>query len=111
MTYTNKATCRFDVASWKESAYVDIDEGEGTTAGDMYYPKRGLTVTEVEYTYRGDVEGTSTERGLIAFLESLPEEQAKVEAKIEKKARSKGRAAAEAEVAAEAKEKLEAKAA
>jgi DNA topoisomerase-1 len=54
---------------------------------------------------------SGAERGLIAFLESLPEEQAKVEAKIEKKARSKGRAAAEAEVAAEAKEKLEAKAA
>ena len=67
MTYAHKATCRFDVASWKERPYVDIDEGEGTTAGDMYYPKRGLTLAEVEYTYRGEVEGTSIQRCLIAY--------------------------------------------
>jgi Protein of unknown function (DUF3224) len=59
MSYSRKATCRFDVASWKEQPYVDIDEGEGTTAGETYYPKRGLTHAEVGYTYRGDVEGTS----------------------------------------------------
>ena len=62
MSYSHKATCRFDVASWKEKAYVDIDEGQGTTSGDMYYPKRGLSLAEVEYTYRGDVEGSSTQR-------------------------------------------------
>lgn len=67
MTYSKKATCRFDVASWKEQVHVDIDEGEGTTSGDMYYPKRGLTVTDVEYTYRGEIEGSSTQRGLIAY--------------------------------------------
>ncbi len=44
MSYSQKATCRFDVTSWKEEAYVDIDEGEGTTSGEMYYPKRGLTL-------------------------------------------------------------------
>ena len=67
MTYTKKATCRFDVASWKEQVFVDIDEGEGTTAGEMYYPKRGLTRAEVEYSYRGDVEGRSTLVYLIAY--------------------------------------------
>ena len=56
MTYTKKATCRFDVKSWTEQAYVDIDPGEGTTAGETYYPKRGLTDAEVGYTYTGDVE-------------------------------------------------------
>ena len=67
MTYTKKATCRFDVASWSEKAYVDIDEGEGTTAGDMYYPKRGLTRATVGYTYHGEVEGSSTLTYLIAY--------------------------------------------
>jgi hypothetical protein len=66
MTYTKRATCRFDVASWKEQAYVDID-GEGTTAGETYYPKRGVTDAEVGYTYTGDVEGTSTLHYLIAY--------------------------------------------
>ena len=67
MTYSNKATCRFDVASWKERPYVDIDEGEGTTAGDTYYPKRGLTQAEVSYTYSGEMEGSSTLRYLSAY--------------------------------------------
>ena len=67
MSYSQKATCRFEVTSWKEEAYVDIDEGEGTTAGEMYYPKRGLTSARVEYAYRGDVEGTSTLTYLIAY--------------------------------------------
>jgi DNA topoisomerase-1 len=49
------------------------------------------------------------ERGLIEFLEALPEEQAKVAEKVEKRAaaRGKSKAAAEAEVAQEAKAKLE----
>jgi hypothetical protein len=67
MTYTKKATCRFEVASWKEKAYVDIDEGEGTTAGEMYYPKRGLTQAQVGYTYTGEVEGSSSLAYLIAY--------------------------------------------
>ena len=66
MSYTHTATCRFTVASWKEEAYVDID-GEGTTAGEMYYPKRGLTHAQVGYTYTGDVEGSSTLAYLIAY--------------------------------------------
>ena len=67
MTYTKKATCRFDVASWAEQVYVDIDEGEGTTAGETYYPKRGLTQARVGYRYNGEVEGTSTLTYLIAY--------------------------------------------
>lgn len=67
MSYSKKATCRFAVSSWSERAYVDIDEGEGTTAGEMYYPKRGLTRAEVGYTYHGDVQGTSTLTYLIAY--------------------------------------------
>ena len=66
MSYSQQATCRFTVASWKEAAYVDID-GEGTTAGEMYYPQRGLTRAEVRYAYTGDVEGTSTLTYLIAY--------------------------------------------
>jgi DNA topoisomerase-1 len=56
---------------------------------------------------------TSAERGLIEFLDALPEAEAEVEARVEAKARSKGksRAAAEAEVSAEAQAKLEAEAA
>jgi hypothetical protein len=66
MTYSKKATCTFVVASWTEKAYVDID-GEGTTAGEMYYPRRGLSHAEVGYTYTGDVEGSSTLAYLIAY--------------------------------------------
>jgi hypothetical protein len=66
MTYAHKATCTFDVASWSESLVSDID-GEGITAGDAYYPSRGLTRAEVAYTYRGDIEGTGTLVYLIAY--------------------------------------------
>jgi len=66
MTYAHKATSRFDVASWSESLVSDID-GEGTTAGDAYYPNRGLTRADVSYTYRGDIEGTGTVSYLIAY--------------------------------------------
>ncbi|HEY0043991.1 MAG TPA: DNA topoisomerase IB [Allosphingosinicella sp.] len=45
---------------------------------------------------------SSAERGLIAFLDVLPEAEAEVEEKIEAKAKRKGRAKAEAEVAKEA---------
>ena len=66
MSYSNKATCRFDVTSWSESLITDID-GEGTTAGDTYYPDRGVTQTAVSYSYTGDIEGTSTLVYLIAY--------------------------------------------
>jgi hypothetical protein len=53
------------------------------------------------------------ERGLIEFLDVLPQAEAEIEAKVESKQRSKGKtkAAAEAEVSAEAQAKLEAEAA
>ena len=66
MTYSHEATCRFNVASWTENLVTDID-GEGTQAGDAYYPNRGVTQTEVGYTYKGDIEGTSKAVGLIAY--------------------------------------------
>jgi len=66
MSHSHIATCKFQVASWSESTYVDID-GEGTTAGEMYYPKRGLSRAEVSYSYTGDLEGTSTLVYLIAY--------------------------------------------
>jgi Protein of unknown function (DUF3224) len=66
MTYAHKAPCTFDVASWSESLVSDID-GEGTKAGDAYYPNRGLTRAEVRYSYRGDIEGTGTVAYLIAY--------------------------------------------
>ena len=67
MSYAHEAIGRFDVASWSEQVYVDIDPGEGTTAGETYYPRRGLTRAEVGYTYRGDLEGSSTLTYLIAY--------------------------------------------
>jgi Protein of unknown function (DUF3224) len=66
MSYAYTATCKFQVASWSESAYVDID-GEGTTASGTYYPKRGLSRAEVSYSYTGDLKGTSTLVYLIAY--------------------------------------------
>ena len=66
MSYAYTATSRFQVASWSESPYVDID-GEGTRAGEMYYPKRGLSRAEVNYTYTGDLEGTGPLVYLIAY--------------------------------------------
>jgi DNA topoisomerase-1 len=56
---------------------------------------------------------SSAERGLIEFLDVLPQAEAEIEAKVESKQRSKGKtkAAAEAEVSAEAQAKLEAEAA
>ncbi|QAY76530.1 DNA topoisomerase IB [Sphingosinicella sp. BN140058] len=56
---------------------------------------------------------SAAERGLIEFLDALPEEAAKVEAKVAKRARSKGKskAAAEAEIAAETSKKVKAEAA
>ena len=66
MRYSHTATCKFQVASWSESAYADID-GVGTTVGDMYYPKRGLSKAEVSYAYSGEVQGTGTLVYLIAY--------------------------------------------
>lgn len=67
MSYTHKAASRFTVAAWSESTVFDID-GEGITAGDNYYPSRGMTRAEVTYAYTGDVEGTGTLTYLIAYL-------------------------------------------
>lgn len=64
MSYPHTATCKFKVASWSESAYVD---GEGTRVGELYHPKRGLSKAEVSYSYSGDVEGTGTLVYLIAY--------------------------------------------
>ncbi|MGH3447906.1 MAG: DUF3224 domain-containing protein [Nocardioidaceae bacterium] len=66
MSYSHVAKCKFQPASWLEKPYADID-GEGTTMGDNYYPKRGLTHAEVGFTYHGDVEGASTLAYLIAY--------------------------------------------
>ena len=59
MSYGQKASSTFTVSSWSEEVYADID-GEGTTAGETYYPTRGLSRAAVGYTYSGDIEGTST---------------------------------------------------
>jgi hypothetical protein len=66
MSYSHTATCKFQVASWSESVYAEID-GEGTKVGELYYPKRGLTKAEVGYRYSGEIEGTSTLVYLIAY--------------------------------------------
>lgn len=66
MSYAHKAATRFDVAAWSETLVTDID-GEGITAGDNYYPNRGITRTEVTYTYTGDIEGIGTLIYLIAY--------------------------------------------
>jgi len=66
MTYTNKATSRFTVSSWSEEVYADID-GVGTTAGETYYPQRGLSRATVGYTYSGEIEGTSTLTYLMGY--------------------------------------------
>lgn len=65
-SYSHKAVCRFEVSSWDEKVVDDID-GEGTTYGEVYYPKRGLSRAEVAYTYTGQVEGTSTAVYLLGY--------------------------------------------
>ncbi|HLN77590.1 MAG TPA: DUF3224 domain-containing protein [Nocardioidaceae bacterium] len=70
-SYSHKAVCRFDVSSWTEQTFADID-GEGTTSGEMYYPNRGVTRAEVTYTYTGDLEGTSSLVYLIAYKAGSP---------------------------------------
>ena len=66
MSYAHETTSRFTVASWKEDLYVDID-GEGTTAGEAYYPKRGLTHAAVGYAYSGGIEASSEVHYLITY--------------------------------------------
>lgn len=68
MSYEQKATGKFRVESWSESHFLDIDDA-GTTAGDNYYPNRGLSRAETAYSYTGDIEGTSTVTYLIAYKE------------------------------------------
>ena len=59
MTYSRTAIARFTVGSWTEGVLSDID-GTGTTSGETYWPDRGISRADVSYTYRGDLEGTST---------------------------------------------------
>ncbi|WP_129668531.1 DUF3224 domain-containing protein [Phytoactinopolyspora endophytica] len=66
MSYTHTAICTFNNTSWSEKLVTDID-GEGTKAGEAYYPNRGITHAEVRYSYTGDIEGTSTVVYLIAY--------------------------------------------
>jgi hypothetical protein len=66
MTYTHKASGRFTVASWHEDTFADID-GTGTTAGEQYYPERGLSHARVRYTYSGGLQGESVLSYLIAY--------------------------------------------
>jgi hypothetical protein len=66
VTYTEKASGRFTVASWDESTEVDID-GTGTTRGATYCPDRGITRAAVGYSYTGDIEGTSTVTYVFAY--------------------------------------------
>ncbi|WP_072690021.1 DUF3224 domain-containing protein [Rhodococcus marinonascens] len=66
MSHSQTAICKFSIASWSESLVVDIDR-EGTTVGDAYYPTRGATRATVNYSYAGDVQGTSTLVYLIAY--------------------------------------------
>ena len=57
-TFSKTATTTMNVARWHEAAYVDID-GDGTQMGDdVYIPTRGLTTSETDYTYSGEIEGT-----------------------------------------------------
>lgn len=65
--YSQRAVCRFTVGSWSESVIADID-GEGTTMGETYYPKRGLTRADVTYLYTGDIEGTGSVSYLISYM-------------------------------------------
>ena len=63
---SHRAVGRFRVASWSETLVTDID-GEGTTAGEAYFPQRGVTRTDNAYTYTGDIEGSSEVAYLIAY--------------------------------------------
>ena len=65
-SYSHKAVGRFQVSSWDEKVVTDID-GEGTTYGEVYYPKRGVTRAEVTYTYTGAMQGTSTAAYLMGY--------------------------------------------
>jgi len=65
-SYSQKAACRFQVSSWDEKVLTDID-GEGTTYGEVYYPRRGVSRAEVRYTYSGAMEGTSTAAYLMGY--------------------------------------------
>lgn len=65
-TFSRQATCRFTVSSWEEHLVSDID-GAGTTYGDVYYPQRGISRSDVEYAYSGDVHGTSRMTYLLGY--------------------------------------------
>lgn len=66
MDFAHEAHAKFLLKSWRESVVEDID-GEGTTVGGVYYPARGFTKAETEYSYEGDVQGISRGLSLISY--------------------------------------------
>ena len=85
--------------SYVHPALIEAAQDAGAV-GDRKMPRAGKYLS-------------AAERGLIEFLEALPEEQARVdeEAQAEAKASGKSKARAEAEMSAKAQEKLKAQAA
>src|SRR5664279_668666 len=75
MSYSKKADATLKMAGWEETVKEDIDHGEGETKNGVYYPKRGVTMSEASFTYSGDLEGTSTVLYLITYK---PDEAAPV---------------------------------
>jgi hypothetical protein len=75
MSYSKTANATLKMAGWEETVKEDIDKGEGETKNGVYYPKRGVTISEASFTYSGDIEGTSTVLYLITYK---PDEAAPV---------------------------------
>jgi hypothetical protein len=67
MSYSKTANATLKMAGWEETVKEDIDQGEGKTTNGVYYPKRGVTISEASFTYTGDMEGTSTVLYLITY--------------------------------------------
>src|SRR5580765_583051 len=67
MSYSNTAHATLNMAGWEETVKEDIDKGEGETKNGVYYPKRGVTISEASFTYSGDLEGASTVLYLITY--------------------------------------------
>ena len=67
MSYSKTANATLKMAGWEEQVKEDIDKGEGETKNGVYYPKRGVTISEASFTYSGDLEGTSTVLYLITY--------------------------------------------
>ena len=67
MSYSKKANATLKMAGWEETLKEDIDQGEGETKNGVYYPRRGVTVSEASFTYSGDLEGASNVLYLITY--------------------------------------------